>query len=314
MILQTGSRTDIPAFYADWFFHRIRAGFVDVRNPFAPVQVTRYRIDPEVVDALCFCSKNPAPLLPEIHLLDPFRIVMMVTITPYGRDIEPFVPPAEDVMRTFGELSSYVGKRAMLWRYDPVIVTDRYSVAFHRQAFARMANALSPYTDQAVVSFVDLYEKTKRNFPGIREVTGSEQEELVASFARTAGRCGMQIHLCHEKKSLVREGVDADGCFSKAVIERAIGEKLLVPRMNFARQGCRCLLSADIGAYNTCGHGCRYCYANADERSVRENQKKHDPASTMLVGHLHPEDRVTPARQKSWIDGQLSLFDDWQGT
>ena len=152
MILQTGSRTDIPAFYADWFFHRIRAGFVDVRNPFAPVQVTRYRIDPEVVDALCFCSKNPAPLLPEIHLLDPFRIVMMVTITPYGRDIEPFVPPAEDVMRTFGELSSYVGKRAMLWRYDPVIVTERYSVAFHRQAFARMAMALSPYTDQAVVS------------------------------------------------------------------------------------------------------------------------------------------------------------------
>jgi hypothetical protein len=313
LILQTGSRTDIPAFYADWFFRRVQAGFVDVRNPYNPVQVTRYRIDPEVVDALCFCTKNPTPLLGRIHLLDPFRTVFMVTITPYGRDIEPFVPEVKEVARSFGALSSYTGREAILWRYDPVLIFGRYTVDFHKRAFASLAGALAPYTDQAVVSFVDLYEKTKRNFPGIREVTQGEQEELVASFAETAGKLGMQIHLCHEEKSLVRDHVDANGCFSQAVIERAIGEKLLVPRMNFARQGCRCLLSADIGAYNTCGHGCRYCYANADAASVRENMRKHDPASTMLVGQLNPEDVVKKAVQKSWINGQLSLFDDWQG-
>lgn len=309
MILQTGSRTDIPAFYSEWFWNRLREGFADVRSPFDPIHVTRYRLDPKVVDALCFCSKNPAPLFPKIHLLDPFRVVFQVTITPYGRDIEPNVPDAKEVMETFRKLSSYTGRQAILWRYDPVLIHGRYTVEFHKKAFHEMAGQLSEFTEQAVVSFVDLYQKTRRSFPGIRMVTKEEQEELAGSFGETAGEYGMTVHLCHESAALVRPHVDADGCFTKEIIEHAIGEHLKVPKMTPARAGCSCLLGADIGAYNTCPHGCLYCYANADRESVIANRKKHDPESTMLVGHLDPGDRLHLADQKSWIDPQMTILD-----
>ena len=232
MIINTGSRTDIPAFYSEWFYRRIREGFVMVRNPYRPTDVTRYLLDPSVADMIAFCTKNPAPMLGRLHELDAFRTFFMVTITPYGKDIEPYVPEPDRVMDAFAALSEYAGRNAVSWRYDPVLITDRYPVDFHKSAFEKMAGKLKNWTDQCVVSFVDLYEKTKRNFPGVRNVTQSEQRELIRSFGETAERLDMQIHLCLEDARLVRPHVDAGGCMSREVVEKAIGQIETAGRKN----------------------------------------------------------------------------------
>lgn len=309
MILNTGSRTDIPAYYSDWFYHRIKAGYVLVRNPYYPTQITKYRLSPDVIDVMVFCTKNPQPMLDRLSLLSAFDTFWFVTITPYGAEIEPHVPPKEQVIASFRQLSAAVGSSRISWRYDPVFITDKYSVACHIEQFHQMAEALFGYTTQCVVSFIDLYEKTKRNFRGIRSVTSREQDTLTEAFSQIAKRNDLQIHLCCENKSLVRENVDADGCMSKTVFEKALGCRLDVPKKKAARSECSCLLGADIGAYNTCEHGCLYCYANYDKETVAKNRKLHNALSPLLIGEVSGQDVIKPAEQKSWKNGQLDMFD-----
>lgn len=280
-----------------------------VRNPYYPEQITKYLLDPEVIDVLVFCTKNPQPMLDGISQLCAFETFWFVTITPYGEEIEPFVPPKEQVMESFRKLSKMVGKERMSWRYDPVFITDKYSVPYHIEQFRKMAEALSGYTDQCVVSFIDLYEKTKRNFKSVKPVTGQEQEILIAAFSEIAGESGLQIHLCCENAGLIREHVDADGCMSKVVFEKVLGCTLDVPKKKMAREECSCLLGADIGAYNTCGHGCLYCYANYDRETVLRNMKLHNPASPLLIGEVSERDVIKQARQNAWRDGQMNIFD-----
>lgn len=309
MILNTGSRTDIPAYYSDWFLNRIQARYVLVRNPYYPTQITRYQLNPEVIDLIVFCTKNPRPMLDSISLLSSFDMFWFVTITPYGQEIEPHVPPKEQVIKSFQALSELIGNRRMSWRYDPIFITDTYSIDYHIEQFAQMAAALSGYTRQCVVSFLDLYQKTRRNFPGIRSVSNQEQEKLISAFSKIAVENDLQIHLCCEDARLVQENVDADGCMSKAVLEKALGCKLNVPKKKKAREECACLLGADIGAYNTCNHGCLYCYANYDRATVATNIKLHNPSSPLLIGEVSEDDVIKQAEQKSWKDGQMNIFD-----
>lgn len=309
MILNTGSRTDIPAYYSDWFYHRIKEGYILVRNPYYPLQITKYLLDPEVIDIIVFCTKNPFPMLDRISLLSAFDTFWFVTITPYEKEIEPYVPPKEQVINSFQRLSGLVGKKRMSWRYDPIFITDKYSTDYHIEQFGYMAKELSGYTDQCVVSFIDLYEKTKRNFSGVRNVTDHEQEQLITAFSEIAKDNDLQIHLCCENKDLVRENVDADGCLSKNVLEESLGCKLDVPNKKMARSECSCLLGADIGAYNTCGHGCLYCYANYDRETVLRNMKMHNVASPLLIGEIFENDVVKQAEQRSWKNRQLDIFD-----
>lgn len=313
MILNTGSRTDIPAYYSKWFYNRIREGYVLVRNPYYPSQVTRYLFDPKVIDMIVFCTKNPQPMLDQEEslnmLLSAFDTFWFVTITPYETDIEPFVPSAEQVIKAFQRLAERVGRQRISWRYDPVFITEKYSVDYHIRQFKAMAKKLSGCTAQCVVSFIDLYEKTKKNFQGICRVPCREQEQLIAAFSEIAKKHDMQIHLCCEKEKLARENVDADGCMSKAVLEKALGCRLNVPTKKAARGECACLLGADIGAYNTCGHGCLYCYANYDRATVVSNRKNHNPSSPFLIGSQRADDVIKDAVQKSWKNQQLDLFD-----
>ena len=311
MILNTGSRTDIPAYYSQWFYRRVEEGYLLARNPYNPVQVTRYELKPEVVDCLTFCTKNPAPMLSGLPRLRPFRQVWYVTVTPYGKEIEPFVPDKEAVLASFKELSRAVGERADFWRYDPIFLNDTYTVEYHLRQFEAMASALAGYTSRCVISFIDLYEKTKRNFPGIRAVRREERLVLGENLARIAGAHGIKLHTCCEGDELAPFGIDCGGCMTREVLEQAIGERLLVPGgRKPARQECSCLLGNDIGAYNSCGHGCLYCYANYDRATVIRNMKAHDPASPYLIGHSRPDEVIRAARQESWIDRQISL-DDW---
>ena len=308
MILNTGNRTDIPAFYTPWFMNRVKSGEVLVRSPYAENQVTRYRLDPSVVDLLVFCTKNPYPILPHLKSLSIFYTFWHVTITPYGRDIEPNVPSKRDILSAFQYLSHQIGANRIVWRYDPILINHTYTTAYHIEAFRSMAETLQGYTHQVVISFIDLYEKTKRNFPEARPVSAHDQVLLVNAFSEIAKKTGLAIHLCCESAILERDNVDANGCLSQAVLEEALGEKLSVPRRKAPREGCTCLLGADIGAYNTCSHFCRYCYANYDEALVRKNYQRHDPASALLIGHLEQGDIIKDAQQKSWKSPEISLF------
>ena len=302
MIINTGQRTDIPAFYSQWFANRLKAGFVLVRNPYNPKSVIRYRLTPDVVDLIGFCTKNPAPMLPYMDLLEPFGQWWYVTITPYGRDIEPNVPDKLKVLESFRQLSEIVGSDRMGWRYDPIFISEKWPAERHIKAFEYMARTLEGYTHTAVISFIDLYEKTRKNFPEVQSVPGGEKLRLGKAFVEIASRYGMTVRPCAEGTDLARFGADCSGCMTVAMYEKALHKNLNVPRFAPARKECACYLGCDIGAYNTCGHLCRYCYANYDAATVRHNMKLHDPESPLLIGHLLPDDEVHDAVQESWID------------
>ena len=308
MIINTGQRTDIPAFYAEWFANRLREGFVCVRNPFDPNQVSRYRLDPSVVDVIGFCTKNPEPMFPYMDLLQDYGQYWFVTITPYGRDIEPNVPNKHHLLEVFKALSDTVGIDAVCWRYDPIFISDKYSMDYHRRAFETMATSLEGYTKTVVISFIDLYPKVRRNFPEVREVTKEQRLALGKDIIDMAARLGMTVRPCAEGDELAALGADCSGCMKITDYEKAIGERLNAPKKKGAREACACYLSCDIGAYNTCRHLCRYCYANTDTAEVLMRSRLHDPKSPFLIGGYREDDKIHDVPQQSWIEHQTSLF------
>lgn len=268
MIIQTGMRTDIPAFYSEWLMNRIQEGFVLVRNPYNPAQVTKYSLSPEVVDLIAFCTKNPALMLPFMDRLTPYGQYWFVTITPYGRDIEPNVPDMGTVMDNFKILSDIVGVDSIGWRYDPILVDAAHTVEWHISEFEKMAATLRGYTETCVISFIDIYKKVERNFPEAKAVSRGDKITIGKVLIEIAAKYGMTVRPCAEGNNLAAYG-------------------------------------ADIGAYDTCGHLCKYCYANADVNLVKENRKKHNPKSPFLIGESMPGDVIHEAEQKIWLDRQL---------
>ena len=309
MIINTGCRTDIPAFYAKWFMNRIREGYVLVRNPYNPNQVTKYNLSPEVVDCLAFCTKNPEPMLSYLDKLDMYKQYWFVTITPYGKDIEPNVPDKKKVMESFKKLSNHIGVDSIGWRYDPIFIGDGFDVNKHITCFGNMAKELKGYTHNCTISFLDLYEKVKRNAPNINPPTKEEQIEIAKAFSKIGKENNMVIHACCEKTYLSQYGLQCNGCMSQEIVEKAINNTLQPPKRKNLRQECSCLMGNDIGAYNTCGHLCKYCYANANKQFVIQNMKKHDDNSPFLIGRSEPGDKITEAKQKSWkIENQQISF------
>lgn len=310
MIINTGQRTDIPAFYAEWFANRLREGFVCVRNPYNPSRVSRYRLDPAVVDAICFCTKNPAPMFPYMDLLHQYGQLWFVTITPYGRDIEPNVPDKHRVLDDFRKLSGLVGSNAIVWRYDPILLSERYTIDYHIRAFGQMASALDGYTQSVVISFIDLYPKVRKNFPEAKEVGKEQRLSLGRELIRIAASHGMTVKPCAEGDELAVYGADCGGCTRISDYEKAISKRLTAPKVKGARTACACYLACDIGAYNTCRHLCRYCYANAEPAKVLSLSHLHDPSSPFLIGNYRDDDMIHDVPQKSWIENQTSFIFD----
>ncbi|MBO4727207.1 MAG: DUF1848 domain-containing protein [Spirochaetaceae bacterium] len=311
MIINTGLRTDIPAFFADWFINRIKAGYVCVRNPYNRNQVTEYLLNPDVVDLLVFCSKNPIPLvtlLKSSDVLHPFRQFWFVTITPYESEIEPNVPDKQLVIESFKELSCKLGINSVCWRYDPIFVNEKYTVDFHISAFRKMSEQLSGFTETCVISFIDLYKKVQKNFSSAIEVSTTEQEIICKEFVKIGKRYNISVKTCGESRSLAEFGADVSGCMTKEVFEKAAGCRLDIPKMRQNRKECACILTADIGEYNTCSHFCKYCYANYDRQSVIRNNKFHDKNSAFLIGTSEPQDIITQAKQISWRVLQKELW------
>ena len=302
-------RTDIPAFYSRWFMNRIREGRVLVRNPYNYHQVSEYILDPKVVDLLVFCTKNPAPLLDYLDELSAFRMYWFVTITPYGRDFEENVPMKDDVMKSLMFLSEKLGKDRVALRYDPVIINEKYTEEYHLEVFSEMMETLDGFIDACVISYVDLYSKVRRNWPELKPVSLETKMRLTEKFALEAEKHSVVIRPCGEDDFLkAAQNTDCSGCMSREVYEKAVGSTLRFPALPSKREECSCILGNDIGAYDTCLHFCRYCYANSNRKKVLENHAAHDPESPMITGNITEGDRITRSEQKSWLDGQL-MFD-----
>ena len=311
MILSVSRRTDIPAFYAEWFFQRIREGFLYVRNPMNPRQVSRISLSPEVVDCIIFWSKNPAPMLERLDELREYPFYFQFTLTGYGRDIEPGLPDKrKEVIGTFQKLSEKVGAKRVVWRYDPILVNDRYTMEYHWKAFEEIAGCLKGYTEKVVISFVDFYAKTLRNTKDlyIKSLSREEMREIAEGMAQIAKSCGLVIETCAEQINLQDVGIRHGSCIDKKQIEKIAGCSLSVEKDKNQREACGCCESIDVGAYNTCRNGCRYCYANYHEEQVRKCIACYDVDSPLLCGRIEPEERVTERKVRSFRNPQLSIF------
>ena len=301
MILNTGLRTDIPGFFSEWFYNRIDEGFVYVRNPYAKNQIYSYRLDPELIDCIIFTTKNPRPMFRNLEKIDKFNQYWHITITPYGKEIEPNVPPVDEVIDSFKFLSERLGKEKVTLRYDPIFISEKYSIEKHIESFDYILDSLSDYTTEAIISFIDLYEKTKRNFPNAKEVTQDERLKIGEEFAKIGGKYNIKVKTCAEGTELERFGIDSSGCMTKEVIEKAINKNLDIPKQKARNGECYCLLNNDIGEYNSCNHGCLYCYANSNKRLVKRNLKLHDPKSPILIGEIKEDDIIIERKQESCI-------------
>lgn len=309
MIINTGQRTDIPAFYAKWFAKRIEEGYVMVRNPYYPSIVTKFLLDPKVVDVLGFCSKNPRPMFPYLDLIKDFGQFWYITITGFDNDLEKNVPPIEQSLEDFKYLSSRVGSHAVGWRYTPIIVNEKYTKEYHIKMFEHIASSLEGYTRLAVFGFVDIYPKLAKLHPEIMDTNDQTKIEITKAFLEIAKKHHLELRLCSKEKWLSSYGVDVEGCMRIVDYERAIKGKLIVKQKMEARKHyCACYLSNDIGAYNTCLHLCSYCYANGDENLIRKNYALHDDNSPFLIGNLMPNDKVRIAKQESFLSSEITLF------
>lgn len=310
MILQTGQRTDIPAFYGQWLINRINEGFVDVRNPYNPNLITRYMINHNTVDGIAFCTKNPLPFIQYLPQIAEYRQYWHMTITPYGTDIEPYVPAYERIIEGFKFISNNLNPQSVVWRYDPIIVNHNYSVDFHYESFYKLAKSLSGYTDIVVASYLDIYDKVLRNYPEGNRPSQDVQIKLMKELVKIANQFGMTLKTCGEGDTFKSIGADTSGCLITDCYERAWNVKLKVPKRTPSRPECNCYIHVDIGAYDTCSHFCRYCYANTNQQAVRRNRTNHDPQSSLLIGHIGPKDIVKVSSDRKYIiPFQKSLFE-----
>ena len=311
MILSVSRRTDVPNYYSDWFYNRIKEGFLYVRNPMNVHQISRIDLSPELVDCIVFWTKNPANMLDRLDELKEYQYYFQFTLTGYGKDVELGLPDKREVLiPIFQRLSEKLGAQRVIWRYDPILLTPRYTMEYHLKAFEKIAHSLAGYTRRTVISFMDLYAKTQRNTAGLQIESLSEQDmvELAKQIVVIAGRYGMEVESCAEMIDLEGAGVKHGSCIDKKLIEEIIGCKLIIGKDKNQRAGCGCYESVEIGTYNTCKNGCRYCYANFNDAVVKESVKAYDVDSPLLCGQVGPDDKITERKVKSLKDNQISLF------
>lgn len=302
MIINTGGRTDTVQHYTKWLLKRFEEGYVYSRNPLFPNKVTRYELTPDKVDCVEFCSKNYEPILQDLHLItERFHTHFHYTITAYGKDIEPGVPSIEESIATLKKLSQIVGKKRLVWRYDPVLLTKKYTIPLHLDTFEKMAKEITPYVDRCVFSFVEMYKKLENNMPELIPMIKEDKNKLAKGLGEIAGRYGLYIQTCGTNGDYTQYGIHSSGCMTLEILGDANEIKFRDLKHKGMRQGCHCMESRDIGAYDTCMNGCKYCYANKKPEKAFENYKFHDPESPLLLGNIRDTDTIQQGAQKSFL-------------
>ncbi len=267
MIVSVSRRSDIPAFCGGWFMEQLRRGQVVVGNPFRPAQERRVSLKKQDVDAFVFWSRDPRPFLGFLGEIERggYPYYFLITATGYPRLLEPAVPRIEETVAFFQKLAGRIGRRRVIWRYDPVLFSEPTHFDFHVANFSRLAGLLAPFTARVIVSFFDPYPKVNRRLQkaGIDAETAAgspeQQLDLLERFAAMAARAGLEIQSCAEAALAV--GVNPGRCIDEKLLNELFGLDLSYRKDPSQRKLCLCRQSVDIGSYGTCGHGCLYCYA-----------------------------------------------------
>lgn len=310
MIISASRRTDIPTYYSEWFMNRIKAGYALVRNPMNAHQVSRINLSPEVVDGIVFWTKNPTPMLDKLPLLKDYMYYFQFTLNAYEQDVETGVPlKHKHIVPTFQRLSEMIGPERVIWRYDPVFLSEKYSFNYHMKYFEQLAKKLAPYTKKCTMSFLDMYVKTERNVSGlnIQPWTLELQDAMAKSLAEIAHSYGLELETCAEGIELEKYAIKHAHCIDGELFSKLLGCQLKADKDKNQRKECGCVDSVDIGAYNTCRNGCRYCYANFNTKMVQNNRQRHNPLSPLLLGELQPGDKVTERKMSSCLLRQIGL-------
>ena len=305
MIISASRRTDIPAFYSEWFFARLKEGHALIPNPRNPNRLSRVELSPENVDCIVFWTKNPIPMLDSFEQLDEmgYRYYVQFTLTPYEKTVEANLPLKTELIKAFIKMSER--KNAVVWRYDPIFIDDRHSVEWHITQFSAMCEALSSHAERCFLSFVDPYKSIGIKF---RALTTDEMQAISAGFSGIARQHGITLYTCAEQIDLSGYGIAHGSCIDKNLIERIIGSSINAKNDASQRTECRCIESVDIGAYDTCPNGCAYCYAVSSQKTLLHHIDAHDPNAPMLTGYPEGNEIVTNRTTPSQKENQMSLF------
>lgn len=295
MILFVSGRTDIPAFYSKWFINRVKAGFVDVRNPFNQNLISRINFSD--VDLIMFCSKNPLPMIDKLKMLK-VPVLFHVTITPYSKDVEPNIPDKRLIIEGVKKLSLVLGIDNVVLRYDPIFLSDKYNVDYHIRAFDKLCKNLNGYVNKIIVSFMDEYKnvRSNKNILKYRTFTREDYKKIGEAFSKSAMDNGMSVQTCFEDNDLTEYGFVKGECLSHELAYILTGKKFKSSNVRKEKK-CECVQMVDIGDYNSCMHMCKYCYANYDEKAVSSNFERHDDNSSLLIGSVQSDD-VIKVRKK----------------
>jgi hypothetical protein len=295
MIISASRRTDIPAFYARWFMNRIRAGYCTVPNPSNPKHVIRVSLAPGDVDVIVFWTRNAGPLLGHLDELDArgFPYYFQYTVMDNRDGIDGDSPSIDAAVGTFCRLSARTGAGRVIWRYDPIAFTATMDADFHARTFASIADRLRGATNRVVISIVDRYKKAGSRLSELEAVSGQvdacpseRKRSLLRDLVEAAARNGLEIFSCAEEEDFSAEGIRPGKCVDDLYIEREFGLGTVSHRKDASqRPACGCAESRDIGMYDSCLFGCKYCYATSSFVRARMNHEEHDPESPSLIGH-----------------------------
>lgn len=309
MILSVSRRTDIPRFYFDWFLNRLKAGFVLVRNPMNFHQVSRIELSPQTIDFIVFWSKNPAPMLNKLDQLKPYPYYIQFTINAYDSLIEKNLPPKNKLIETFQKLSDKAGSRNLIWRYSPVLLTEKYTITYHLDFFASVCRQLCGYTHKCNLSFIDMYPKIQARMKALGVVApdAGQKKYMATQFAKIAADSHISLGACGNL-DLVSAGIEKSYCIDAQLISQITGKKFDYKKDPNQRRDCYCMPSIDIGTYDTCLNGCQYCYANAAFSKAERNMQKYDPNAPLLCGTISEQDKISDRKVGLLVSSQGELF------
>jgi len=292
MILSISERTDIVAFYMPWFMNRLKEGYVDVRNPFYPKQVSRIELTAYSIDAIVFCTKNPIAFLEYVDEI-PYPYILQVTITPYLKEIEPYVPSKKEIIKALKIISKKIGKERVYLRYDPIFISEKYSISYHEKMFEKICSELKDSVSRVIISFLDLKQNTLKNIKVFKMLPLTKENiiEVSSKIGSIGKKYNLEVSTCGENIDLSEYNILKKGCTTLEDINKIVDKRLSV-RKNTTREHCGCIETVDIGAYNCCSHFCKYCYANYEEEKVIENMKQHNLNSSLIIGELETDDII----------------------
>jgi hypothetical protein len=298
MIISASRRTDIPAFYSKWFMNRIRDKFALVRNPLFTNRILKVSLNPADVDAIVFWTKNPQPMIKHITELNNlgYFYYFLFTLNPYYKTFEPNIPEQSDLIDSFHQLSSLLGNRRLIWRYDPIIITDNLDEKYHLDNFYKLASSLQGLTKTCITSFMVAYKKCIKNMCGIKveNIDAARKARILNSLKSIADHFDIQLQICADEDNL--ECIEFSSCVDIKLINELTGKNIKYKKDAGQRENCHCAGSIDIGSYNTCQHGCIYCYANYDTVKVVDTIALHDPDSPLLIGEVGENSKIMEAK------------------